>query len=105
MGGGFGTTPQKEVRFQQRGLEAFIYQLVHRVGADPLQGDLRGHLTGPLASGHICLPLLSPLLPLEQPTFPLILLHAHHVAANRAREQRSGSPARPSHAPDRRDQE
>lgn len=52
------------------GLEAIIDQLVHRVGAGSLQDYLGGHLPSSLASGHICrLPLLPPLLPLEQLPF------------------------------------
>uniref|UniRef100_A0A8C2RHZ4 Very-long-chain enoyl-CoA reductase n=1 Tax=Capra hircus TaxID=9925 RepID=A0A8C2RHZ4_CAPHI len=58
--------------------------------AGSLQGHLGGHLAGPQAFGHVRLPLLPSLLPLEQPPLPLKLLHALHIAAGRAQGGVSG---------------
>ena len=58
-----------------------------------LQGHLGGHLAGPQALGHVRLPLLPSLLPLEQPPLPLKLLHALHIAAGRAQGGVSGQPS------------
>lgn len=80
-GWGLATAGRDAARAEGPGDFYFPLSTWWRVG--PLQGHLGIHFAGPLAPGCVCLPLLPPLLPLEQPPLPLKFLHAHHVAVGR----------------------